>query len=194
LSAAALYNQASASLLVGACVSMLPIPARRSAGVLAGIVSFFTLAPAIAGLVGPPSVTLTQVALLQLCGQQHLVARETTAALCLVILALIFYPLSLGLGPFDPFDIGYRPKLLLVAIVPIGIALIIHRKHVLLSIGAVDLLAYALGLCDNLWSAFLDPVLVFVCCLYLAKVATCRLISRHSLSAACKPNANQPGT
>lgn len=194
MSAAALYNQASASLLVGACVSMLPIPARRSAGVLAGIVSFFTLAPAIAGLVGPPSVTLTQVALLQLCGQQHLVARETTAALCLVILALIFYPLSLGLGPFDPFDIGYRPKLLLVAIVPIGIALIIHRKHVLLSIGAVDLLAYALGLFDNLWSALFDPVLVVVCCAFLVKTAACRWIRGGSVSVASKPSANQSGT
>ena len=194
MSAAALYNQASASLLVGACVSMLPIPARRPAGVLAGVVSLFTLAPAIAGLVGPPSVTLTQIALLQLCGQKHLIARETTAAVLLVILALMFYPLSLGLGPFDPFDIGYRPKLLLLAIVPIGIALIIHRKHVLLLIGAVDLLAYALGLFDNLWNAFFDPVLVFACCVYLVKVAVCRLIHRRSASVPCKPNANQPGS
>jgi hypothetical protein len=193
LSAAALYNQVSASLIVGAFVSMMPIPARRPAGVLAGVVSLFTLAPAIAGLVGPPSVTLTQIALLQLCGQKQLIAKETTAAALLVIIALIFYPLALGLGPFDPFDIGYRPKLILLAIVPIGIALIIYRKHVLLSIGAVDLLAYALGLFDNLWNVFFDPVLVLVCCVHLLKVAGCRLIRRYSVSAACGPNANQPG-
>jgi hypothetical protein len=193
LSAAALYNQVSASLIVGAFVSMMPIPARRPAGVLAGVVSLFTLAPAIAGLVGPPSVTLTQIALLQLCGQQQLIAKETTAAALLVIIALIFYPLALGLGPFDPFDMGYRPKLILLAIVPIGIALIISRKHVLLSIGAVDLLAYALGLFDNLWNVFFDPVLVFVCCVHLLKVAGRRLICRYSVSDACGPNANQPG-
>ena len=125
MSAAAIYNLVSASLLVGAVVSLLPIPARRLAGVLAAIVSLFTLAPAVAGFVGPPSATLTQVALLQLCGQKDLIARETIAAALLVILALIFYPLSLGLGPFDPFDIGYRPKLILVAMIPIGIALIV---------------------------------------------------------------------
>lgn len=194
MSAAGLYNQASASLLVGAFVSVLPIPARRLAGLLAGFVSLFTLAPAIAGLVGPPSVTLTQVALLQLCGQRHLLARETMAAALLVVLALIFYPLSLGLGPFDPFDIGYRPKLILLALVPIGVALIIHRKHVLLTIGAVDLLGYASGLFENLWSAFFDPVLVFVCCVYLARAASWRLIRRNCLAAPRKPNANQSGS
>ena len=193
MSAAALYNLVSASLLVGACVSMLPIPAHRAAGVLAGILSLFTLAPAVAGLVGPPSVTLTQIALLQLCGQRKLVARETTAAALLVIVALVFYPLSLGLGPFDPFDIGYRPKLILLALVPIGIALIIHRKHVLLMIGAVDLLAYASGLFENLWSAFFDPVLIVVCCVSLAKTGT-RSLSRGHAAAPCKPNANQSGS
>ena len=194
MSVAALYNQASASLLVGACVSMLPIPARRTAGLLAAVVSLFTLAPAIAGLIGPPSVTLTQIAVLQLCGQRHLLARETTAAALLVLLALVFYPLSLGLGPFDPFDIGYRPKLILLALVPIGIALIIHRRYVLLTIGAVDLLAYASGLFENLWSAFFDPVLVFLCCAYLARVASCRLIRRDSARGSCKANANQTGS
>ena len=194
MSAAALYNLVSASLLVGACVSMLPIPARRPAGVLAGVLSLFTLAPAIAGLIGPPSVTLTQIALLQLCGQRDLVARETTAAALLVIFALVFYPLSLGLGPFDPFDIGYRPKLILLALVPIGVALIIHRKHVLLTIGAVDLLAYASGLFENLWNAFFDPVLVIVCCVFLAKMGVSRLSRNHAASASCKPNANQSGS
>jgi hypothetical protein len=194
LSAAALYNLVAASLLVGACVSMFPIPSRQPAGVVAAIVSLFTLAPAVAGLVGPPSVTLTQVALLQLCGQKDLIARETAAAALLVMVAAIFYPLSLGFGPFDPFDIGYRPKLLLVAMIPIGIALIVHRKHVLLLIGAVDLLAYALGLFENLWSAFFDPLLVLLCCASLAKTAARHFLQRYSVSTPCKPNANQPGS
>lgn len=194
MSLAALYNLVSASLLVGAGVSLLPIPARRLAGVLAAIVSLFTLAPAVAGLVGPPSATLTQVALLQLCGQRDLIARETIAAVLLVILALIFYPLSLGFGPLDPFDIGYRPKLILLAMIPIGIALIVHRKHVLLFIGAVDLLAYALGLFDNLWSALFDPVLIVLCCARLVKTAARRWIRCGSVAAASKPNANQSRT
>jgi hypothetical protein len=194
LSAATLYNLVSASLLVGAGVSLLPIPARRLAGGLAAIVSLFTLAPAVAGFVGPSSATLTQVALLQLCGQKDLIARETIAAALLVLLALIFYPLSLGLGPVDPFDVGYRPKLILLAMIPIGIALIVHRKHVLLFIGAVDLLAYALGLFDNLWSALFDPVLVVVCGACLAKTAVCRWMRRGSVSVASKPSANQSGT
>ena len=192
MSAAALYNLVSASLLVGAAVSLLPIPARRPAGVLAAIVSLFTLAPAVAGVIGPPSATLTQIALLQLCGQRDLIARETAAAVLLVIVATIFYPLALGGGPFDPFDIGYRPKLILLVLIPIGIALVVHRKHVLLLIGAVDLLAYALGLFDNLWSALFDPVLVLLCCAALAKAAACRWIGCGSVCAFCKSNANQP--
>jgi hypothetical protein len=192
LSVITLYNQASASLLVGAFVSLLPIPARRLAGVLAAVVSLFTLAPAVAGLVGSPSATLTQIALLQLCGRSELVAKETGAAALLIVFASIFYPLSLGLGPFDPFDVGYRPKPALLALVPIGIALIIRRKHVLLLIGGVDLLAYALGLFENLWSALFDPVLVLACGADLIKMAGRGFIRRYFAAADGKSNANQP--
>jgi hypothetical protein len=105
---------------------------------------------------------------------------------------LIFYPLSLGLGPFDPFDVGYRPKPVLLALVPIGIALIIRRKHALLLIGGIDLLAYALGLFENLWSALFDPVLVLVCGADLIKMAGRRVIRRYLVVADGEATANQP--
>ncbi|SRR5579871_6388937 len=63
------------------------------------------------------------------------------------------------------------PRFPSAAMVPVGIALIVHRKHLLLLIGAIDLLAYAFGLFENFWSALFDPVLIVVCCVFLTKTA-----------------------
>jgi hypothetical protein len=80
----------------------------------------------------------------------------------LVAVAVVFYPLSLGLGPFDPFDLGYRPLPLLLPIAALGLWLAWRRQEVALSLLGFDLLAYATGLFDNLWNACLDPLLVLL--------------------------------
>jgi hypothetical protein len=163
----ALYGQASAGLLLGAGVSFLPIPGRRPAGILAAFVALFTVAPLLYGLTGPISFTLAQIALLRLCARDDIV-KERIAAALLVAFAAIFYPLALGAGPSDPFDLGYHPRLLLMLMVPVAILLAWRRQHIWLVIAGFDLVAYGLGLFDNLWSAFFDPVLVVLAGVRLA--------------------------
>ena len=166
MNAMALYGQASAGLLVGAGVSFLPVPWRRQAGFLAAFLALFTVAPLLYGLIGPISLTLTQLALLRLCALDDVVKGRLAAAL-LVAFAVVFYLLALGVGPFDPFDLGYHPRTLLMFMLPVGILLAGRRQHIWLVIAGFDFLAYGLGLFDNLWSAFFDPILVFLAAIRL---------------------------
>jgi hypothetical protein len=164
----ALYGQVSASLLLGAGASMLPIPRRWPIGIIVALLAFFTLAPFLYGLTGPLSFTLTQIALLRICGLDHVVMKGRGAAALLVAFAAVFYPLALGAGPFDPFDLGYRPLPLLVLMVPVGILLAWRGQHIWLVILGFDLSAYGLGLFENLWCAVFDPILVLLAAIRLA--------------------------
>jgi hypothetical protein len=171
LNIAAIYSYASASLLVGAAVSLLPIRARRSVGFLAAATASITLAPALSGLFGTPSFTLTQISLLQLFGYEQFL-KERTAALLLVVFGTIFYPLALGLSTFDPFDIGYRPRPLLFGVALLGLYLAARGKLFLIVILGFDLMAYAGGIFDNFWNALFDPLLVLFSVSILVKAVT----------------------
>ncbi len=72
----------------------------------------------------------------------------------------MFYALALGIGPFDPFDIGYRPRPLLIGLALLGVVLAALGKKEIVVVLAIDIFAYAAGLFDNLWNALFDPVLV----------------------------------
>jgi hypothetical protein len=51
---------------------------------------------------------------------------------------------------------------LLLSIAALGLWLAWRRQEVALTLLGFDLLAYAMGLFDNLWSACLDPLLVLL--------------------------------
>ena len=162
MTATALYGLISASLLVGAAVSFLPVRWRAQGAMLAVPVGFFSVAPFIYGATGPLSFTLTQLALLKVCVERLLPRQSPAAAALFIVFAAVFYPLALGLGPFDPFDLGYRPRGLLIVMLPIGIWLAFRFEPVVVVIVGFDLIAYGAGLFDNLWSALFDPILVVV--------------------------------
>jgi hypothetical protein len=162
LTAAAIYGQSAAALLAGAAVTFAPLPRRRLVGLLAALAALFSLAPILHGALGAPSFTLTQIAVLRLSGYDRLISSCRSQAAALVAVAVVFYPLSLGLGPFDPFDLGYRPLPFLLSIAALGLWLAWRRQEVALTLLGFDLLAYATGLFDNLWNACLDPLLVLL--------------------------------
>ena len=166
--ASALYGQAASAVLIGAAASYLPVPRRKLAGLLIVPAAFFTIAPALHSLLSAPSFTLTQLALWRLLYHGPPVSPDRRSAGLLVIFAALFYPLSLGLGPFDPFDIGYRPLPLLPVVAVLGLWLAWRRQERYLLLLSLDLLAYAGGLFGNLWNALFDPVLV--------ALAICRLV------------------
>ena len=93
--------------------------------------------------------------------------------------AALFYPLALGLGPFDPYAIGYQPWPLLLACSGLAAALWHCRRNDWLLILAVALAAYAGGLFANLWDALVDPLLALAA--LAATFTVCHLTSRAAL-------------
>lgn len=156
------YGLAAHALLLGALASLLPTGARRQQLALATTaIAMIGIAPGLHGAFGAPSFTLLQLALLQLFRRPPGLL-DGRAAAAIVATALVFYPLALGLGPFDPYAVGYRPLPLLAALLSLGAFLAWRRQQGWLLLLAGDCLAYALGLFGNLWDALLDPLLVLL--------------------------------
>jgi hypothetical protein len=162
LTVAAVYGQLAAALLIGVSVTYLPWRWSRLAGLLIVPVALFSLAPVLHGVLGAPSFTLAQLALMRFLRPDWPQSPSRLLARLLVGIGVIFYPLSLGYGSFDPFDLGYRPLPLLPVIMVLGLWLVWRREEAFLIVMGFDLLAYAGGLFNNLWNACFDPVLVIL--------------------------------
>lgn len=78
-----------------------------------------------------------------------------------VLVGVVFYPLALGLGQFDPYQLGYAPQALGIVIFVVAAALWL-RQHAALAITLLlPLLAFHTGWFEssNLWDYVLDPLL-----------------------------------
>ncbi|RLJ65282.1 hypothetical protein [Sulfurisoma sediminicola] len=109
---------------------------------------------------GDPSVTTLQLLVLALAGRPANVGRGPAAALALF--GLVFYPLALGLGDFDPYRLGYAAWPVAAALGAAALLAWRRGQPLWLWLLAVDLAAFAAGLpeSDNLWDALFDPLLV----------------------------------
>lgn len=168
---AALTGLLASALALGALATWLPSRHRQLAGWIAVVAALPTIAPWLHGALGSPSFTLAQLALLRLLAPGQPTPLGRNAALALVTGAMLLYPLALGLGPFDPYDLGYRPLPLLLALAPLGLWLAWRGPQAWLLLLAGDLLAYAGGLYDNLWNALADPLLILLAAIVLARRA-----------------------
>lgn len=161
MNAIALYGWLAHGVVIGALVSMLPLGGqRRYLGMAAVPLAWFSgLAALLHGFVGIPSVTLLALATWQLAGRGPSPLGRRPAWLVIGI-AAVFYLLALGLGPFDPYAVGYQPWPLLLAIGALAVMLLRYRREDWLLILSAGLAGYAGGLFANLWDALLDPLLV----------------------------------
>jgi hypothetical protein len=163
MSATALYGFVAHCIVFGAFVMLLPLGDRRRMLAFAAIpVALATgIASYMHGVAGTPSLTLLTLAVWQLIATRPspLTCRP---ALALLAFAMPFYAMALGLGPLDPYAIGYQPLPLLVVSLPLAALLWWRRLDGWLLILAIDLAGYASGLFANLWDALFDPLLVFV--------------------------------
>jgi len=81
--------------------------------------------------------------------------------LAVTVVGLVFYPLTLGLSPFDPYAAGYSPSILIIVNVVL-VAYAMRKSNFALTIAMLlALWAYLLGLMesDNLFDYLLDPLL-----------------------------------
>ena len=159
----AAYGLLAHGLIFGAIVALLPLgELRAKAALMATTLAFLAgIAPFMHGMFGTPSLTLLQLAVLQLANKTPS-PLSYRPALGLLLFVALFYPAALGWGPFDPYALGYQPSALLAALIPLAGALWWRRLDSWLIILAIDLAGYASGLFANLWDALLDPLLVLL--------------------------------
>lgn len=164
----ALYGLLACGLLLGAAASRLPLERhnRRRLALAVFALAFIPLGEESAaiflhGVIGAPSFTLAQLALLAALNRPLPAVSKGVLAV-LIAAAGAFYALALGVGPLDPYGFGYRtPALPLLLLAP---AWWLWRRgeYGWVAILAFDLAAYAGGLFANLWDALFDPLLVLV--------------------------------
>lgn len=96
-----------------------------------------------------------------------------SASLCAIVLllAVTLYPMALGVGPYDPYTLGFRPLALLTAIAALGVLATLRGYLVSRTIVLVVLVGYWLRVLDsqNLWDYLIDPILGIFAVIYLLK-------------------------
>lgn len=175
----AAYGLLAHGLLFGAMTALLPLGELRARVALAAttLALVVGIAPAMHGFFGMPSVTLLQLAMLQLAGREPSPLSHR-AAWGLIVGAAILYPTALGWGPFDLYALCYQPAPLLLALLPVGLALAWKKQLAWLTILAVDLLAYASGVFANLWDVLFDPLLVVLALIVAGRQIIIRILAK----------------
>jgi hypothetical protein len=90
-------------------------------------------------------------------------ANRNAALLAILLLAVSFYPLALGLGMFDPYRLGYGNLWFMAALLGVAIWASL-RYSTFLALGmALAVVAWSIGCYEstNLWDYLLDPWLAF---------------------------------
>jgi hypothetical protein len=104
-----------------------------------------------------------------------LLAPATRAALLLsvAVVGVVFYPMALGVGPVDPYRLGFAPMAMVAVLCLTSLLAWLRGARALGVIILLPLLAYNLHLLesDNLWDYLLDPLLVIYALVQGAAVA-----------------------
>lgn len=181
MNALAAYGLLAHGLIFGALIALLPLGELRAKAALTAttLALLAGIAPFMHGLFGTPSLTLLQLALLQLASKTPS-PFTYRPALALLFFVALFYPAALGWGTFDPYALGYQPWPLLAALIPVAAALWWRRLDSWLIILAIDLAGYASGLFANLWDALLDPLLVLLALALVGRRAVIRIMASRA--------------
>ena len=93
----------------------------------------------------------------------------------------MLYPLALGLTPWDPYDLGYRPVLLACLLFPLILAAVIRERYLVAGSLMAAILAFSLSLLEssNLWDYLLDPCLAVYTLSAGARLVLRTLVSRQ---------------
>lgn len=157
-------------LIVAWLLTVLGIRSRFIAAIIALLALLplpegVSLAMALRGLWGDPSITALQLLALAFVGRTPAALRHgwrMPAAIALLSLAL--YASALGPWNIDLYRLGYQPAVLLAALGAIALLAWWRGQPLCLWLLAIDLLAWRAGLLEssNFWDTLLDPLLMSV--------------------------------
>ncbi|MBI5428869.1 MAG: hypothetical protein HY938_00225 [Nitrosomonadales bacterium] len=176
----------AAALLLAPGITRFPWSRRA---VLAGVFFVLALIPFggmpiaayLRGVTGDLSITtlvLLWCALLSGLRNPAIVSAEPVESrglpMLIAIVAMFFYPLSLGIGMFDPYRPGYGDPVLIAALLLIALAAWFRKSALITLCIALAVLAWSLGWYEsaNLWDYLLDPFMAIysLCALVLQAV------------------------
>lgn len=130
--------------------------------------SGLSLAAYLRGATGDLSITSLLLLILYLLRFSGMPRQPQAASaggellLALVALtAVVFYPLALGWGSFDPYRLGYGSDGLLATLLVLALAAAFRRMPLVAASVALAVLAWSVGwyASPNLWDYLLDPLL-----------------------------------
>lgn len=132
--------------------------AAAAAGMALVPIGGLPIAGYVRGVTGDLSVTTWVLLAMGFAGGVERTERRTVSVF-VVIAGVLLYPLALGLGPFDPYRLGYSPGGLLVALFLVALVAWHREWYVLVLCVAAGAAAHALGALEseNLWDYLLDP-------------------------------------
>lgn len=145
------WPQRAAALAAALLVLLVPVAGLSLAGLLRGITGDLSVMTLV-------FLLLTVARTLSGCALVLDENREQ-AFKALAIAALLFYPLVLGLGPLDPYRLGYA-NFWFVLVLMVFAAWSALRYSILLALGiALAVAAWSVGWYEspNLWDYLLDP-------------------------------------
>jgi len=133
-----------------------------------------SLAAYARGWFGDLSITTNVLLVLglfpHLSGRRPVDPRQEIAINRLIaVTALVFYPLALGFGPFDPYRLGYGSPWFLTGLFMVALGAWAGRFHLVSICIALAVMAHAMGWNEstNLWDYLLDPLVsiyaIFAC-------------------------------
>ncbi|NQD35753.1 hypothetical protein HPT27_01890 [Permianibacter sp. IMCC34836] len=166
------------SALTLACLLLLPLPLRRLRRPYRLLIALLLLAltqlpiegVALAGhwraTIGEPAITTALLLLMmawhKLHGHRPTMPTGLRHYLPIIgVLALVFYPLTMGASPLDPYRLGYQPHGLLMLTLLAALWCWYQREFVpaLLLAAATTAFAFDLLSSTNYWDYLLDPML-----------------------------------
>jgi hypothetical protein len=170
------------------------LPLIRRTGVLVAAIIVISiplwgvsLAGFVRGMTGDLSIAtlvLLVLALVRSFSNRVPVADQNRHAMLQVILvaAVLFYPLVLGLGMFDPYRLGYGNLWFMLALLGLAVWSSLRHSTLLALCIALAVAAWGVGWYEspNLWDYLLDPWLAAYAFAVLAKIWLARLIRRKN--------------
>jgi hypothetical protein len=124
-----------------------------------------SLAMALRGLWGDPSITTLQLLLLTFFGAMLTDIRNDWRVPALIaLMGTLLYASALGSWDIDLYRFGYQPAQLLAALGALALFAWWHGRSLCLWLLAIDLCAWQTGWLEsaNLWDYLIDPLLLLV--------------------------------
>lgn len=163
--------RATGFLLVGILMVMALLP----------VIQGLSLAGYLRGYLGDLSATTLLLLTIVVLGKGKSLTLQWHNLLVLIALtAMIFYPLALGLGLFDPYRLGFGHIGFMVSLLLLSLWCVYQQKNLIVWSICLALLAWTLGWCEsnNIWDYLIDPWVSIYAVGAMIRHLWCKVVSR----------------